>query len=449
MALNSKDNQLTRDSAKDLNIGVIGLGYVGLTLGIAAANSGIVTYGVEINPLIKQSLSQNKAHFFEPGLDDLIEDLNNRKFFCVEQFPKDVEFDAFVITVGTPLVKGEKEPNKSYIKSALESLADVYTGNELIILRSTVAVGTTRNVVIPTLSSLCGKPDSEILASMCPERTVEGKAVEELATLPQVISGNNDESLHIAREVFGRITPSLIEVESLEAAELTKLYCNTYRDIMFAVGNVFCMAAQEFGVDGSKIIEAANEDYVRSNICKPGFVAGPCLEKDAYILTSNMPESSTRDFILKARAYNESLEDMVVGWVARNLPRGSKIALSGMAFKGVPETSDLRGSSSVNIARKLKEAGFVLKLHDFVAYESELKDLELGEVLDNLDEACKEVEALIVLNNHANYKNVTARDIKRGDDLLVLDTWSVCDGLRHELRVDTLGTVNIAKEGDR
>ena len=56
---------------------------------------------------------------------------------------------------------------------------------------------------------------------------------------------------------------------------------------------------------------------------------------------------------------------------------------------------------------------------------------------------------MIVLNNHANYKNVTARDIKRGDDLLVLDTWSVCDGLRHELRVDTLGTVNIAKEGDR
>lgn len=446
MALNSKDNQLTRDSAKDLNIGIIGLGYVGLTLGIAAANSGITTYGVEINPHIKQSLSQNRAHFFEPGLDELIEELNNKKFFCVEQFPEDVEFDAFVITVGTPLLSGEKEPNMSYIKSALESLSEVYTGNENIILRSTVAVGTTRDVVVPLLSEFSGKPQDEVLASMCPERTVEGKAVEELSSLPQIVSGNNKRSLEIARSIFGRISPHIVEVDSLEAAELAKLYCNTYRDVMFAVGNVFCMAAQEFGVDGTKIITAANEGYDRSDICKPGFVAGPCLEKDAYILTSNMRECPVKDFILDARHFNESLEDMVVEWALRNCAPNSVLAVSGMAFKGVPETSDLRGSSSVNIARKLVDRGFKLNLHDFVAYKSELEDLELGKVFENLDEACNDVEALVVLNNHANYKNVTARDIKRDDDLFVLDTWSVCDGLRRDFRVDTLGTVNIVEE---
>ena len=446
MVLSSKDNQVTRDSAKDLNIGIIGLGYVGLTLGIAAANSGITTYGVEINPHIKQSLSQNRAHFFEPGLDELIEELNNKKFFCVEQFPEDVEFDAFVITVGTPLLSGEKEPNMSYIKSALESLSEVYTGNENIILRSTVAVGTTRNVVVPLLSEFSGKPQDEVLASMCPERTVEGKAVEELSSLPQIVSGNNKRSLEIARSIFGRISPHIVEVDSLEAAELAKLYCNTYRDVMFAVGNVFCMAAQEFGVDGTKIITAANEGYGRSDICKPGFVAGPCLEKDAYILTSNMRECPVKDFILDARHFNESLEDMVVEWALRNCAPNSVLAVSGMAFKGVPETSDLRGSSSVNIARKLVDRGFKLNLHDFVAYKSELEDLELGKVFENLDEACNDVEALVVLNNHANYKNVTARDIKRDDDLFVLDTWSVCDGLRRDFRVDTLGTVNIVEE---
>lgn len=426
-----------------MNIGIIGLGYVGLTLGIAAANSGITTYGVEINQHIKECLRQNKAHFFEPALDELIEKHNNIDFFCVDQFPEDVKFDAFVITVGTPLLSGEKEPNMSYIKSALEGIRDVYTGAENIILRSTVAVGTTRNVVVPFLSELCGKAQHEVLASMCPERTVEGKAVEELSSLPQVISGNNKRSLEIARSIFEKMTPQIVEVESLEAAELTKLYCNTYRDIMFAVGNVFCMAAQEFGVDGTKIIAAANEGYDRSSISKPGFVAGPCLEKDAYILTSNMRDCPVKDFIMEARHFNESLEDMVVEWAIRNNDPGSTLALSGMAFKGVPETSDLRGSSSVNIARKLSKCGFKLNLHDYVAFEDEMNALELGDVYEELQDACENADALIILNNHNRYKALDFGSIGKGSDYKVLDTWSVCDNLEGECNIDTLGTVNM------
>lgn len=428
---------------RKVNIGIIGLGYVGLTLGIAAADSGITTYGVEINQHIKDCLKQNKAHFFEPGLDELIERHNNKSFFCVDQFPEDVEFDAFVITVGTPLLSGEKEPNMSYIKSALEGIGGVYTGNENIILRSTVAVGTTRNVVIPFLSEICGKPQDEVLASMCPERTVEGKAVEELLSLPQVISGNNERSLEVARSIFGKMTPHIVEVDSLEAAELTKLYCNTYRDVMFAVGNVFCMAAQEFGVDGTKIIAAANEGYDRSNICKPGFVAGPCLEKDAYILTSNMRECPVKDFILDARRFNESLEDMVVEWAVRNCAPNSTLALSGMAFKGVPETSDLRGSSSVNIARKLVDHGFELHFHDYVAFADEMGALGLGEVYEDLRNACEGTAALIVLNNHRGYKEVDLTDTGKDASYIVLDTWGVCDKLKKTCCVDTLGTVNI------
>lgn len=426
-----------------MNIGIIGLGYVGLTLGIAAANSGITTYGIEINQHIKDCLKQNKAHFFEPGLDNLIEEHNGKSFFCVDQFPEDVKFDAFVITVGTPLLSGEKEPNMSYIKSALESISGIYTGNENIILRSTVAVGTTRNVVIPFLSELCGKPHDEVLASMCPERTVEGKAVEELSSLPQIISGNNERSLEIARSVFEKMTPHIVEVDSLEAAELAKLYCNTYRDVMFAVGNVFCMAAQEFGVDGTKIIAAANEGYDRSNICNPGFVAGPCLEKDAYILTSNMRECPVKDFILDARHFNESLEDMVVEWAVRNCAPNSTLALSGMAFKGVPETSDLRGSSSVNIARKLVDRGFRLNLHDFVAFANEMEALGLGDVYEDIQPACEDAAALIVLNNHEGYKKVELSKIGKDTSYKVLDTWGVCDKLKDACHIDTLGTVNI------
>ena len=370
-----------------MTIGIIGLGYVGLTLAIATADCGIKTYGVEVSTKIKNCLKENKAHFFEPGLDALIEKYNNNMFYCVDNFPETEKFDAFIVTVGTPLKPGESVPNFDYIKSALLAVKKVYTGNELFILRSTVSVGTTRNIVVPYLAQLCNVVEENILVSFCPERTIEGKAIDELKNLPQIISGNNEKSLEIAQKIFRKITPYVIEAASLEEAELAKLYCNTYRDITFALGNVFCMAAQKFGVNGMNAIKTANQGYQRSNICLPGFVAGPCLEKDAYILTNNMEECGSKDFILGARKFNESLEDIVVDWVEKKIGEAcldKVVTLSGMAFKGIPETSDLRGSASVYIARKLKKKGYVLRLHDFVADLDEMKALELGECLMKL-----------------------------------------------------------------
>ena len=394
-----------------MRVGIIGLGYVGLTLGVAMANKGIEVHGVETNQHIKACLKNNRAFFYEPGIDNIIKRVNEKTFHVVEAFPHGLQYDAFIITVGTPLKKvdGKKqeEPNFEYIKSALEgTIKEIYDGSQLVILRSTVSVGTTRNVVLPFLADLCGKGKDEILVSMCPERTIEGKAVYELVNLPQIISGNNEASIEKAQQIFRILTPSVIEANSLEEAELIKLYCNTYRDMIFAIGNAFCMAAQEFGVDGMAAIEHANYGYPRSNIEKPGFVAGPCLEKDAYILINNMPECDSKKFILAARKFNESLEDLVIKWVKEKCGNPSSenvIAVSGMAFKGQPETSDLRGSSSVYIAEKLKAEGYQLNLHDFCAKAEEMEGLGLGRVYTNLHDACVNASALLVLNNHKKY----------------------------------------------
>lgn len=436
-----------------MRIGVIGLGYVGLTLAVAAAAKGIDVYGVETNQHIKDCLKQDRAHFFEPGLDNLIKRNNNKTLHVVDKFPQKVIFDAFIITVGTPLrkVDGKKqeEPNFDYIKSALEgTLKDVYDGSQLIILRSTVSVGTTRNIVLPFLAQLCGKSQNDILIAMCPERTLEGKAVDELSNLPQVISGNNEESLEIAQKLFRIMTPCVVVAKSLEEAELIKLYCNVYRDMTFAIGNAFCMAAQEFGVDGVSAIEHANYGYARSNIAKPGFVAGPCLEKDAYILINNMPECDSRNFIHAARKFNESLEDIVVRWVRKKIgePSDDKVvAISGMAFKGQPETSDLRGSSSVYIAEKLKEAGYKLNLHDFVALTDEMNALNLGTVYKDLYDSCANAKVLLVLNNHKKYAQVMSDPVMSysKDHFEILDAWGACTELQYsdDVKVSTLGNM--------
>ncbi len=434
-----------------MRIGIIGLGYVGLTLAIAAADAGIEVYGVEISQHIKDCLKKNKAHFFEPGLDALIRKHNGKNFKAVEHFPVGTTYDAFIITVGTPLRKDEKKPNVDYIKSALQSIKDVYNGDSLIILRSTVSVGTTRNTVQPVLAAMCGRHEDEVIVSMCPERTVEGKAVEELTHLPQIISGNNDRALDIAQNLFRIITPYVIPVDSLEEAELVKLYCNTYRDMTFAIGNAFCMAAQLFGVNGGKVIQYANQGYSRANIALPGFVAGPCLEKDAYILSANMPDSTCKEFIMNARHLNESLEDWVVYWVEKYVGSPSiakPIVLSGMAFKGKPETSDLRGSSSVYIAEKLKAKGYALCLHDFVTPIEDMKELALGECVEDLSYACKDAAALCILNNHNKYNSLALTDYLARKDLPILDTWGVCDEIRNSEKKPyyTFGNMLIDKE---
>ncbi len=432
-----------------MNVGIIGLGYVGLTLAMAAADSNLNVYGVEVNQHIKDCLKQNRAHFYEPGLDNLIRRHNNKTFHVVEQFPKEIVFDAFVITVGTPLKDGEKTPNFEYIKSALSgSIKGIYDGSQLIVLRSTVSVGTTREVVIPFLAELCGRSQDEVLAGMCPERTLEGVAVHELTHLPQIISGNNSKSLEIAQKLFRHITPYVIKADSLEEAELIKLYCNTYRDMSFSIGNVFCMAAQNFNVDGIKAIKHANEGYARSNIALPGFVAGPCLEKDAYILINNMPECDSKNFILAARKFNESLEDIVVKWVEEHIgdPKSGEItlALSGMAFKGRPETSDLRGSSSVYIAKKLAAKGYKLHLHDFVALREDMVALDLGEVFTDLYDSCIGASALLVLNNHSKYSTlVDHQAFHNKNGFKILDSWNVCTELYYcdDIDIRTLGNM--------
>ena len=339
----------------------------------------------------------------------------------ISEPPPPNRFDAFIITVGTPLIANTTTPNFDAISCAIRSLSPVYDGSQLIVIRSTVSVGTTRRIVLPLLAEISGKSAENLFVSMCPERTVEGRALRELLTLPQIISGNNQTALDMARRLFEKISPRVVEADSLEAAELAKLYCNTWRDINFSVGNAFCLAAQTFGLDGANVIQLANDGYDRAKISAPGFVAGPCLEKDAYILIDNMPACASRDLILAARRLNESLEDLVVDWVKRHVDAGKILVLSGMAFKGRPATSDLRGSSSVNIARKLFAAGYSLRLHDFVTPAEELARLNLGAVAENLSAAVTDAAALLVLNNHERYEEFTLTK-----PLLVFDAWAVC-----------------------
>jgi nucleotide sugar dehydrogenase len=332
---------------------VVGLGFVGLTLGVKFASAGLKVLGVEKNPLTLESLKRGRAHFFEPGLDELLTSLQSEGTLSLSSSLDDLYTPRnpvhFVISVGTPLSDlGNK--NDSFT-AALKSISGCLIDGDLIITRSTVRVGTNRNLIPQILQSV----NVNYGIASCPERTIEGAALKELEELPQIVSGLNEYSADKAEQLFLRITKKVVRVSSLEAAELLKLLANTYRDTLFAIANEYALIADSFGVSLSEIVEAAGADYPRFKLSRPGPVGGPCLEKDSYILQDSLENSDLSRLTISARERNKNfIEDYFLS-LNLNYQKMERVLICGLAFKGKPETDDLRGSPVFDILGLLEK----------------------------------------------------------------------------------------------
>jgi nucleotide sugar dehydrogenase len=412
---------------------IVGMGYVGLTLAIHAVRNGYEVHGIEIQDSTYQKIRSCKAHFHEPGLDDLLKYFLGKSFFVRKDIPTDITFDYFVVTVGTPLSSVDrKKPDMNVLYNCIKTLAPHVTSQCLIILRSTIPVGSSRIVEkqICEINSL-----SSINISFSPERTAEGRALEELRALPQIISGNNPMALSMAKIFFEPLADEIVCASSLEEAELTKLFNNIYRDTSFAIANTFNQIAQSFNVNGIAAINNANYKYPRSNIPKPGFVGGPCLEKDSYILSNTLPDGDLKDFILDARKANEKLEKLVSQRIRSILEQNSKARclITGLAFKGEPQTNDIRGSPSIKILNFLQEFKQQIVIHDFMNSKKDLQESLLFESLDSDGIFYDDLEIfdfVVVLNNHPMYtsekiQNFIQNQIQGG--ALFLDAWDVME----------------------
>ena len=408
---------------------VLGLGYVGLTLSVHAAKNGYEVHGVEILENTRSSIKSGRAPFHEPGIDKLLEKYLDEQLFVHEEVPSHIEFSVFIISVGTPLVgQGTTAPNMKILEKCITDVAKAVNNETLIILRSTVPVGTTREVEKEILSKSQMK---SIKIAFCPERTAEGNALAELKELPQVISGNSNLAIESSKEFFHPLVDEVVVASSVEEAEITKLFNNVYRDSTFALANTFSYIAQHFGIDGLKAIQNANYHYPRSNIPIPGFVAGPCLEKDAYILTSNLEDGPLKGNILTARKMNEQLEIDLANWIETFIEHRKidNVLVSGLAFKGIPETNDLRGSSSIKILKILEKFKDKIICHDFMNSSEELEKIIDFQCLDPnfyFDYNIKSFDLIVILNNHKLYSSkefnaFIVQQTKEGAELF--DSW--------------------------
>ncbi|RJY09466.1 nucleotide sugar dehydrogenase [Aurantiacibacter aquimixticola] len=390
---------------------IVGLGYVGLTLGVALAQRGCRVIGLEKREDVVDLTNAGKPHFSETGLDRAMSKVvENGNFIACTALDPALEAGYYVITVGTPLIAGSTKPRIDMIEQASRQVADHMRDGASVTLRSTVKLGTARDVVRPILAE-SGK---SFHLAMCPERTLEGAALKELAELPQIVSGETAEAADKAAALFGLLTPAVVRVSDLETAEMIKLIDNTSRDVRFAFANEVARACDAVGIDAGEVIRSGKFEYPRTDVALPGLVGGPCLEKDPHILMASLAETGTALEITRAcRLVNERQpEETVNAIVARLVERGKgpfRVAIAGMAFKGRPETDDLRGSMSLKVIDALQardEIGSIVTYDGVVARE-DIDALGLDiEVADDLVSACDGAHALIIANNHPEYSDL-------------------------------------------
>jgi len=387
------------------NVAVIGLGYVGLTLATVMADAGFKVIGVEKREDIVRLTNAGEPHFTEPGLADAMKRaLAAGSLMARQSINQAHQCGTYVITVGTPL-NASGIARIDMVEAATREVAASMPAHALVIVRSTVKIGTTREVVIPILEAT-GKP-FEI--AMCPERTLEGKALQELRKLPQVIGADTQAVRDNAAAVFRRLTNSIVQVSSLEAAEVLKLVDNTYRDVQFAFANEVARLCEAYGVNASEVIASGKLGYDRTNVPLPGLVGGPCLEKDPHILAqSARAKGISLEITESSRMINERQPAETTSFILnlmhqRRLPKNAKVALLGMAFKGIPATDDLRGSMSTKVVEALQAARPEVDIH---LYDPVIKAETLTErfssttACSDLIDAVQGASLVIIANNH-------------------------------------------------
>ena len=354
---------------------IIGQGFVGLTFSMALVNSGIKIYAIEKSTETYNKIVAGIPSVYEPQLSEILERNLHKNYRItnkdLSEFKRKPMFckRIYVIAVGTP--HEDTKTDLSQIKSAVKILSKNIEFGDLIILRSTVPVGTTRNLVSKAIFTETGlQAGIDYHLAYAPERTVEGNAIFETRKLPQLISGLTPECTKAAINFFSEFVGSVVPCESLEACELAKLISNAYRDVVFGFANEVAQIASGHNIDVNKLISDANTGYSRNAIPQPSpGVGGPCLTKDTYMI-EGLKEPSV---MLSARSLNRGMEEYSADLIKRTAEiYGNKILVIGLAFKGKPTTNDLRNSPSVEIVKKLVKAGFEVQVIDAVASNLEI-----------------------------------------------------------------------------
>jgi len=353
----------------DATVGVIGLGYVGLPLAVEVARSGFKVLGFDISEAVCAGINAGRSHVEDVPTENLADHVKNGRISATTDLRRLAECDAISICVPTPLNK-TKDPDLSYVVAAAESCKAALRPGQLIILESTTYPGTTREVLLPIFESTGLKVGVDFALCFSPERVDPGNPVWQTRNTPKVIGGVTRRCTELARLLYAQVFDTLVPVESPEAAELVKVYENTFRLINIALANELAQACDKLGLDVWGVIDAAATKPFGFMKFTPGpGLGGHCIPLDPHYLSWKMRTLQFRTRMIEvASEINAEMPAYVVARAAdalneRSRPmKGSKVLVIGVAYK--KNIGDLRESPALEIIQLLQEKGAKVSYHD-------------------------------------------------------------------------------------
>jgi UDP-N-acetyl-D-mannosaminuronic acid dehydrogenase len=392
------------------DVSVIGLGRVGLPLALTFADAGLRVLGVDNDAERLDALRGGRMPFKEPGTDELLA----RVDLDLSAHAADAaQADAIVLTVGTPSL-AHVEIDMSHIRAVLDDLLPVLRAGQLLVLRSTVAPGTTDFVAGYLAKQRGFAVGEDVFVAHVPERIAADRFLEEISTLPCIVGGVGDASTVEAARLFEHLGAPIVRTTPVQA-ELAKIWTNILRYATFALPNLLMMDCERYGANVFEIIELINRDYPRGGMAQPGLTAGTCLRKD---FAFSEEKSNAPGMLLGVSRVHESVPLFLVDGIKRRLGgslRERKVAVLGLAFKR--DTDDERDSLSHKLVRLLERELADVAVHDPVVLTPTA----------SFEDAVRDAHVVVVATNHSAFDPPAALPLigeLAAPDCLVADPWN-------------------------
>jgi UDP-N-acetyl-D-mannosaminuronic acid dehydrogenase len=391
------------------SVAVVGLGRIGLPLALSFADRGLDVVGVDKVPAVLEAISSGRMPFEEPGTQELLERaLAGGRLRLTHHIEEAAACEHIVLTIGTPAFS-HIEIDISDVRSVTDDLLPVLREGHSLILRSTVAPGTTDWLAGYVEQRRGFTAGEDVFVSHVPERIAAHRFLEEISTLPCIVGGVGTGSGAKAAELFEVFGTDIVQTSPVQA-ELAKIWTNIFRYATFALPNLLMMDCEQYGANVFEVIDLINRDYPRGGIGRPGLTAGICLRKD---FTFSEERSNAPGMLLAVSRVHESVPRFLVEGLTRRLGgslRDRKVAVLGLTFKR--DSDDARDSLSYKLIRLLERELAHVSRHDpFVPAESE-----------PLDTALAGADAVVIATNHSAFEDVLSHVPKSA---LLVDPWNV------------------------
>lgn len=395
------------------DVSIIGLGRVGLPLALCFADRGLHVVGIDRDLERLASVRAARMPFDEPGTQAMLERvIATGRLELSDRVADAAAARDIVLTLGTPSFS-HIEIDMRDIRSALDGLLPVLSPGHAIILRSTVAPGTTEFVAGYIAQRRGVRAGEDVFVVHCPERIVGGRFVEEIDTLPCIVGGTNSQSTDRGAELFSVFNAPICRTTAVQA-ELAKIWANILRYTSFALPNLLMMDCEKYGANVFDVIDLINRDYPRGGMASPGLTAGTCLRKD---FTFSEERSNAPGMLLAVSRVNESVPLFLVEGAKSRLGSlaGRRVAVLGLSFKR--DSDDERDSLSPKLVRLLERE--LAEVH--------VCDPHARTLTEPLDDAVDGSEVIFVATNHSDFESPETRaailDLSAPRCLLV-DPWN-------------------------